>query len=296
MIRSGDGNVYASELDRPGLDLLIASVGAAFRYKNLGTLKFDDLRHIVVDEADTLLSEKIRDSLFELLTQINFNKSSGVCGKGSAQLVLVSSMFPDNLDELMNPLIGEGNLLHLIDDSIHRLQSYLRHRFVRMDRNFLPEAILSNVKRDYANKRRVAVFTRDVKTCEWLEHFLVQAGVPVVALRGTMADEERFRSYHRIMEGDFAVMVATDAAALGLDTRNLMHVINYQLPDTIGGYLRRAGRVGRLGGPFGRSGLVTSFVTNFWEVDFVQELERSVRSNLPLNVNDIVKDRRDYEM
>jgi ATP-dependent RNA helicase DDX3X len=55
--------------------------------------------------------------------------------------------------------------------------------------------------------------------------------------------------------GDAPILIATDVAARGLDVKNVMHVVNYDLPDDIDEYVHRIGRTGRVG----NRGLATSF-------------------------------------
>jgi ATP-dependent RNA helicase DDX3X len=55
--------------------------------------------------------------------------------------------------------------------------------------------------------------------------------------------------------GEAPILIATDVAARGLDVKNVMHVVNYDLPDDIDEYVHRIGRTGRVG----NRGLATSF-------------------------------------
>jgi len=58
--------------------------------------------------------------------------------------------------------------------------------------------------------------------------------------------------------GEAPILIATDVAARGLDVKNVMHVVNYDLPDDIDEYVHRIGRTGRVG----NRGLATSFFNN----------------------------------
>lgn len=62
--------------------------------------------------------------------------------------------------------------------------------------------------------------------------------------------------------GEAPILIATDVAARGLDVKNVMHVVNYDLPDDIDEYVHRIGRTGRVG----NRGLATSFYNNGNEV------------------------------
>jgi ATP-dependent RNA helicase DDX3X len=62
--------------------------------------------------------------------------------------------------------------------------------------------------------------------------------------------------------GEAPILIATDVAARGLDVKNVMHVVNYDIPDDIDEYVHRIGRTGRVG----NRGLATSFYNNGNEV------------------------------
>ena len=62
--------------------------------------------------------------------------------------------------------------------------------------------------------------------------------------------------------GEAPILIATDVAARGLDVKNVMHVVNYDLPDDIDEYVHRIGRTGRVG----NRGLATSFYNQSNEV------------------------------
>ncbi len=74
-------------------------------------------------------------------------------------------------------------------------------------------------------------------------------------MHGDRLQPEREEALADFRSGQHNVLVATAVAARGLDIRNVAHVINYDLPNTIDEYVHRIGRTGRIG----NSGKATSF-------------------------------------
>ena len=78
--------------------------------------------------------------------------------------------------------------------------------------------------------------------------------------------------------GEAPILIATDIAARGLDVKNVMHVVNYDLPDDIDEYVHRIGRTGRVG----NRGLATSFYNSRNEsiAEYLPITLRSLRLHL----------------
>lgn len=94
---------------------------------------------------------------------------------------------------------------------------------------------------------RTLVFTRTKHKAKSLALALKKAGYHATSLQGNLTQNKRQKALSGFREGVFKILVATDIAARGIDVRQISHVINYDLPDTIETYTHRAGRTGRAG-------------------------------------------------
>jgi ATP-dependent RNA helicase RhlE len=93
--------------------------------------------------------------------------------------------------------------------------------------------------------RSVIVFTRTKSRANRLADFLVRMGVSSGRIHGDRSQSQRTETLRRFKEGKFAVLVATDIAARGIDVEALSHVINFDIPPTHEDYIHRVGRTGR---------------------------------------------------
>ena len=98
-------------------------------------------------------------------------------------------------------------------------------------------------------------------------------GFDSAALHGDMQQKERERVVEALREGKVKIVVATDVAARGLDVERLSHVVNFDLPGDVEGYVHRIGRTGRAG----RSGEAILFAT-YRERPLLNLLEKGTRS------------------
>ena len=82
-----------------------------------------------------------------------------------------------------------------------------------------------------------------------LFHTLRDHGIPCATLSAAGDKERRKQALDEFKQGKARVLVATDAAARGLDIKNLDWVIHFELANDHDSYLHRAGRTGRAGKP-----------------------------------------------
>jgi ATP-dependent helicase YprA (DUF1998 family) len=88
-----------------------------------------------------------------------------------------------------------------------------------------------------------------------LDHYLYERSFPSTSIHGDRTQMEREDALLAFKRGKCPILVATAVAARGIDIRNVMHVINYDMPQDMDEYIHRIGRTARVG----KSGLATSF-------------------------------------
>ncbi len=93
---------------------------------------------------------------------------------------------------------------------------------------------------------RVLVFTRTKHRAQSLASFLSKAGFNVAAIEGDMTQRDRQGALDGFRAGRYAILVATDVAARGIDVEDVTHVINFDMPDSVDSYTHRVGRTGRI--------------------------------------------------
>jgi len=101
------------------------------------------------------------------------------------------------------------------------------------------------------------IFVETKRAADSLEEFLYQNGHKATSIHGDRTQYEREDALRRFREQETPVMVATEVAARGLDIPNVLHVINYDMPNDIDSYVHRIGRTGRAR----KTGLATALVS-----------------------------------
>lgn len=273
------------------IDLLISSFGALSKLVTNKIYRMNNVRHVVLDEADTLLDDSFNEQLSHFLKKLPFFKSSHSFG---CQLTLSSATLPQNLDELLSGIIAPESIHPVHTENLHKTQPHVPQKFMRMSQMAKPTELLRLVKFDYQKKYPVIIFSNKTETCDWVSMFLNENGLPCVNLNGDMPYVFRLNTFEKFQKGEVNIISCTDIGSRGLDTVRVKHVINYDFPLYSADYIHRCGRTGRTGSP--EACHVTNFISKPREIELVQRIETSVRRkntlpNVNGNITGIVKKR-----
>ena len=219
-----------------GVDVVVATPGRALDHIGRGTLKLDQLRVVVLDEADEMLDMGFAEDIESILEVTPPER----------QAVLFSATMP--------PRIGQMVKRHLRDPvkiQIERAQAaageapLVRQSAYVVARAHKPAALGRIL--DVESPAAALVFCRTRAEVDQLAETLNGRGYRAEPLHGGMSQEQRERVMSRLRNETADLIVATDVAARGLDIDQLTHVVNYDVPSAPDAYVHRIGRVGRAG-------------------------------------------------
>ena len=219
-----------------GVDVVVATPGRAVDLLGRGALSFDDLRTVVLDEADEMLDMGFVEDIETLLS----------AAPEGRQTVLFSATMPSRTAALARR--------HLKDPVQVRIQRAPvvagEAPKVRQNAFLVPRAhkaaALGRVL-DIEAPTAAIVFCRTRDEVDTVTETLNGRGYRAEALHGGMSQDQRDRVMGRLRAQTADLLVATDVAARGLDVEHLTHVINYDVPSAPESYVHRIGRVGRAG-------------------------------------------------
>ncbi|KAM7353841.1 putative ATP-dependent RNA helicase Dbp21E2 [Cochliomyia hominivorax] len=258
------------------VDIVVASVGAMSKLVTTGIYRMNHVRHMVLDEADTLLDDSFSDKLVHFLKRFAFHKNlSQNSNDVGTQLVLASATMPTNIQELLHKVIDVETIHEVVSPHLHKLMPHVDQRFLRVNKSDRPAHLLTIVKKELSLRRPVIIFSNKTPTCDYVSIFLNNSGINCLNLNGDMLMKIRLGRFEQFQNAECDVLSTTDVGSRGLDTTRARHVINFDFPLHVSDYIHRSGRIGRVGNM--EKCLVTNLISSRREIDVVQRIEHAAR-------------------
>ncbi len=258
-------------------DIVVGTPGRLWEVISTGqglVKKFKQIRFLVVDEADRLLSQGHYQELKEILQVLDRDdeaEEGSKVGKAETssesqrQTLVFSATFQKGLQQRLASKTKTGGDSMNKQESIEYLLktlSFREERPVFIDVNpssamakKLQEGLVecAGPEKDlylysllmFSIKKRTLVFTNSISAVRRLTPFLQNLNLPALPLHSSMPQKSRLRSIERFKERPGSILVATDVAARGLDIPHVELVVHYHLPRAADAYIHRSGRTAR---------------------------------------------------
>lgn len=236
-----------------GVHVVVGTPGRLQEHLNKGSLRLDDLKVLVLDEADRMLDMGFEDAIREVISHAPSHR----------QTLLFSATYADAIREMSKQFQFKPISIS-IDTSHH--DSDIEQYFYQVDRPKKINAL--GYLLSFYRPESTVVFCNTKKDCHDVMSALDNIGFSVQALHGDLDQKERNQVLVRFANKSCSILVATDVAARGLDIKELQAVINYELPWDPEVYVHRIGRTGRAG----KKGLALSLCAEK-ELDRVTNIE-----------------------
>ncbi|WP_129788902.1 DEAD/DEAH box helicase [Promicromonospora panici] len=246
---------------RDGVHVVVGTPGRIKDHLERGALKLDDIRFLVLDEADEMLRMGFAEDVEEIFGQ----------APAKRQVALFSATMPPAIRK-----VADHHLTDPVQIAVTRQASTVTA--VRQTYAVVPfRHKVGSLARVLATSDADAaiVFTRTRGAAEDVGSALVERGISAATISGDVAQKEREKIVERLRSGALDVLVATDVAARGLDVDRIGLVVNFDVPGEPEAYVHRIGRTGRAG----RTGEALTFVTPH-ERGKLRSIERTIRAQL----------------
>lgn len=236
-----------------GMDLIITTIGMVDSHVNKDLYRLNYLKHIVLDEADTLLDDTFSGEVVDILGKLNLQSNSTFVDSeetysNGTQLICASATMPSTFNSTLEEIIDtEEDIEKVTTEKLHTLHPNVKHVFYRIHKYDRENKLIELIMADIKKKKPVIIFANRTNAVEWLANFLNENDIRCVRLTSKMSEEERFNSFRSFQDGEYDILVSTDLGSRGLDTTRVLHVINFDCPHYVSDYIHRAGRTGRLG-------------------------------------------------
>lgn len=232
------------ELNR-GPQIIVATPGRMIDHLHRKNTNLQNIKYIILDEADEMLNMGFREEVDEILT---------FASQKEKYIWLFSATMPSEIRQIISRFMSNPEEVSI--GKKNTLAQNIRNEAYIIDKDFRYEALKRIV--DYYPDIYGIIFTRTKSEAQEIAEQLIKDGYNADALHGDLSQAIRDKVMMRFRDKSLQILVATDVAARGLDVDNITHVIHYGVPDDIESYIHRSGRTARAG----KTGVSISIVTN----------------------------------
>ena len=226
-------NVQFRDLEK-GVEIVVATPGRLIDHLKRGTIELNDVKYVILDEADTMLDMGFIDDIKFILDLVPEERVTALFSATiPAEILRLAEKYMRNPQQIFidaDDLSVEG-----IDQAFlvirDREKTDFLFKFIKENKNGQTIVFCSTKERT----RRVA-------------HELAKANFNVVSIQGDLSQFRRDKSMYLFKKGKADILVATDVAARGIDVPEVALVINYDVPNQDLVYFHRIGRTARAGG------------------------------------------------
>lgn len=228
----GAASRYQSDNITKGCHILVATPGRLMDFVNKNIISFEDLKFLVLDEADRMLDMGFRDTIDQICNHSTINKEK-------LTTLMFSATFPDEIQRLAAKYLN--NYLFLTVGIVGGASTDVEQEFIETPRKDKRQ-LLTDTLMQYAQSSeedRILVFVETKRTADYLASFLSETTLSTTSIHGDRQQREREEALRDFRTGKRKVLIATAVAARGLDIKGVTHVINYDLPKDIDEYIHR---------------------------------------------------------
>jgi ATP-dependent RNA helicase DeaD len=226
-----DGQI--GRLKRP-THIVVATPGRLLDLLRKKALTLVNVKHLVLDEADEMLSMGFKKDLVSIFGLTRGRRSTW----------LFSATFPDSIHSLVKGAMpGQPEMLTI--DKAHVVNQNIDHRFAVCGKDEKNDFLAEFLAR--RGEERGLIFVRTKAGAVALGRQLDKLGFPVDVIQGDLSQRERDKVMRGFKNERTRILIATDVAARGIDVEGLTFVIHYQLPEDFDYYTHRSGRTARAG-------------------------------------------------
>ena len=212
--------------------LIVGTPGRINDHLKRRTLNLQNTEFLVLDEMDRMLDMGFSEQIDNINNAI----------KNEKQIMMLSATIPNKINIISKKYLNNPIKIEVASNQI--TNSSITQDFLHLKKSEKFSTLLEELKSRSGTK---IIFVKTKRNSEDIAKKLKDENFKARAIHGDLRQRTREKLIREFREEKFAIIVATDVAARGIDIPHIKHVINYNIPTQPEDYVHRIGRTGRAG-------------------------------------------------
>lgn len=247
---------------KKGANIIIGTPGRVQDHINRRTLKLDNIKMFVLDEADEMLNMGFKEDIELILSSVPQKK----------QTLLFSATMPHAIKDIISNYLTSPVYINIENKT--QVLNLIEQLYYDIEKGRKKDALILLI--NYYMPLRAIVFCNTKLMVDELAEFLTQNNISAIGLHGDMSQNARNLSMQGFKSSKNRILIATDVAARGIDIYDVDIVFNFDLPQSSEYYLHRIGRTGRAG----KAGLAITLISSAAQQKALWEIKREIKSDI----------------
>ena len=218
--------------------------GRVYNMIKNGKINCKNVKLIILDEADELLSIGFKDQVYNIFQYLN----------NDAQVALFSATLPEHVFSVVDKIMRNPVKICVVPEKL-TLEG-IKQYFVGVEDDMQKYDSLKNIF-GFLSVSQCIIYCNSVKRVADLYEAMREDDFPVCCIYSDMEKVDRDQAFNSFKNGKYRVLISTNLTARGIDIQQVNVVINFDVPKCVNSYLHRIGRSGR----WGRKGVGINFIT-----------------------------------
>lgn len=252
------------KLLKRGCGIVVGTPGRIMDHLRRKTLRLNDTKMVILDEADEMLNMGFKEDIEEIL--------SSMPAENEHQTILFSATWPTDILKITEQFQKDPVRVEI--KSSQRTIDTVEQLYYDVPRGKKANAL--RVLLNHYDPDLCMIFCNTKKMVDDLCTELNSHDIKALSLHGDMKQEFRTRVMNQFRNGGATILIATDVAARGIDVDDIDLVVNFDLPQDNEYYIHRVGRTGRAG----KKGLAITLVSGGKQRAGIKDIIRYTKTNI----------------
>ncbi len=215
-----------------GADIIVATPGRLIAHLNMDYVKFDNVKHLILDEADRMLDMGFNEDIEKITSYL----------KTKPQTLMFSATMPPNIRKLAKQILKDPFEINIAMSK--PAEGVLQAAYVIYDTQ--KSDLIINLISNQPDYKSILIFSSTKKKVFEIVRSLTKNNEKVEGISSDLEQAERGKVLLRFKSKETRILVATDVLSRGIDIKNINLVINFDVPNDAEDYVHRVGRTARV--------------------------------------------------